>query len=114
MLLRRFGRTTSFEQVKAEFDLSDRGASVTQVVRVLREHGLDASAWERGSTSPAEPPAPSILFVDGSHFIILDSVVREEAHIRDPATGRKVLSAQELGERWSGVSIVITGGSGKP
>jgi len=114
MLLEATARSVSVDQVRSEFQLHKDGATVSQVVEVLRAHGLWATAWEFDRTRIEDVPVPSILFVDGSHFLVLDSVVESTIYVRDPASGRQKLSIQELHDRWDGVTVTVPHRTSEP
>jgi ABC-type bacteriocin/lantibiotic exporter with double-glycine peptidase domain len=105
MILRANGSSVPADSVFKAFTLSNEGASVTEVIRVARLFGLQASAWRTPRSELSDIPLPLMLFIDNDHFVVLDSIRSDTLFVRDPAGGADQISLDALEGRWNGVMI---------
>jgi len=97
---------TELDELRA---LADRdGMSVATVRKALS--GKDVTTKGVRLKEPrqlAALPAPSIALYDKHHFVVVEATARRWVQVCDPAIGRKRLSWDEFGERFTGVLILV-------
>jgi ABC-type bacteriocin/lantibiotic exporter with double-glycine peptidase domain len=83
--------------------------SLMRLKEIGEHYGLRACGWKVDPKELPGMPMPAILFVDNRHFVVLDSVDREDrAFVRDPAIGRIRIPGKRLRSRWRGEVLVFT------
>ena len=50
---------------------------------------------------------PIILFVNGNHYVVADSVICDKVFLRDPTFGKLTLSIKNLPQMWKGETLVF-------
>lgn len=81
------------------------GTSLGGLARAARAAGLDASA--RRLSPDHRPPAPLLVWVDRSHFVVVEGVAGGRVTIADPAVGRYTMPAAGFVRRWTGEALVV-------
>lgn len=108
MVLGYHGHHAPLPEVRQACAVARDGASALNVLRAAREYGLEASARQVKDVGLLEKlPLPAILHWDFSHFVVLESVCRGRLDIIDPSFGRREVSAEEAGRRFTGVALVF-------
>ena len=105
MVLNHFGILEHPDDVRRVFQLSQEGASVSEMIRVAGFYGLKASGWRLSFSALKTDRFPLVILVDGDHFVVVDSVQSERLYVRDPAKGRGVIMQSDLANRWEGTSL---------
>jgi len=109
MILNYHGILSLTASIENEWGLTRRGMSLMRLKEIGEHYGLRACGWKVDPKESPGTPMPAILFVDNRHFVVLDSVDREDrAFVRDPAIGRIRISGKMLRSRWQGEVLVFT------
>lgn len=80
--------------------------SMGELVRVLREEGFAAQAVRYEGNDLPDHTLPSILFLDGEHFVTALPVKGGQIVVLDPPNQLKVTTWSALRPRWSGEAVV--------
>lgn len=113
MILSFFGYNQSYDRILYEFDLSNGGASIKEIMIAGEKFGLKAKAVEISVDELIiYKPFPCIISWNTNHFIVIYEIVRtisfkgifnhknptfqKRIKIADPATETKILSLQEF------------------
>ncbi len=109
-VLAYFGRWVTFTELRGRCEVSRDGSTAAGIMRAARHYGLECT----GRSAPAQQlkklPLPLILFWEYNHFLILEGFDSERVYLNDPATGRRVLSAEEFAASYSGVALQFNAG----
>jgi ABC-type bacteriocin/lantibiotic exporter with double-glycine peptidase domain len=110
MILARFGRTESFEQLQYELPLRHTGTSMGDLKRVAEHHGLPAAGWFYVPSDLRSIPLPAIAFINRNHFVVMDSFdTRGSIILLDPAVGRLRVSQSRFLRMWKGETLIFGG-----
>ena len=102
------------EDIREGIGISDAGSTMQSMRDFARRNGIGAEGWSLRFDNLRNIHTPSILFLYGDHFVVLDSVgAGDLAYIRDPADGRRVLGRDELCSNWHGDVLVFDDERGK-
>ncbi len=107
------GEQVDYESLVDELNLTDRGASVADLVRVANTHGMQYTPLRAGAKYLSKLPLPAIVHFnnpgdDKGHFVVLLSVGKDDTlTIIECTRGRmERLSRGDFLTRWSGVVVV--------
>lgn len=107
MLLGHHGHHAPLVRLRQRFQLSARGCSLLDLMKMAHEMGLAARAVRLEVDALAHLKMPAILHWDMRHFVVLTRVTRAGVEIIDPACGRRTVALRELCERFSGVALEL-------
>lgn len=102
-----YGRSFSAAYLNSIVQVSRHGTDAASLIRAAHELGISAFAKHALVSDLKREKSLSILFVDKSHFVILEGYFLGHFYINDPALGRYKLTPLELRRRYSGVQIVL-------
>ena len=106
MLLRAKGKDVSLQGLTQEMELSPEGASMANLLRTCRRHGLPVECGRIGFHELKEIPLPAVAFVRGNHFVLVESVDDDgNLVIADPASGRARVMPWRFRLIWGGAIL---------
>lgn len=76
------------------------GCSFLDIKDYAKSFGLHANGWNLTIEQLTLLDMPSIVILNGSHFIVLDSISLNMIYIRDPLRGSIVLSKDQFMKSW--------------
>jgi ATP-binding cassette subfamily B protein RaxB len=82
------------------------GVSLRTLTETGGRYGVRLEAWKFRRDAIDSVRTPAILWIDGDHFVVLDSVTAEGVFVRDPAKGRLQWTRERLHGRWNGTAAV--------
>jgi ATP-binding cassette subfamily B protein len=106
MVLGYHGRPTAAEDLRQALG-RHRGVSAASLLAAGRHYGLQSRAVQVEVEAIDCVPRAAILFLHGSHFVVLDRLRRDRIDIVDPAVGRRSLSRDRLRGDFSGVALLF-------
>ena len=109
-VLAYFGRWVPFTELRGRCEVSRDGSTAAGIMRAARHYGLECKGRSAQAHQIKKLPLPLILFWEFNHFLILEGFDRERFYLNDPATGRRVLSAEEFSAGFSGVALEFNTG----
>jgi len=107
MLCRYFGRAVSLTRIRELAHTSVDGTSLLALVTAAEQLGLAARSVKATAAQLDEMPLPAILHWDGNHWVVLERLRAQDAVILDPGLGRRRVSREEVGRRWSGYAALF-------
>lgn len=108
MILNSYGSNISLDSLRHKFDLSLRGTSVAELVRIAKSLKLDATVYLLKPNQLKLLTCPAILFWNGNHYVVLDRIDDKKGyHILDPATGNSWISHKKFLNQYSGYAITF-------
>nr|WP_231741462.1 peptidase domain-containing ABC transporter [Paucibacter sp. KCTC 42545] len=105
------GRHCDLRQLRTQFSLSLKGATMADLVRMATQLGLTSRALRAEPAHLAQLHLPCILHWDFNHFVVLERVQGDEAHIIDPAHGRRRLKLADLSKHFTGIALELRAGA---
>lgn len=112
MVLAYFGRWIPLEELRISCGISRDGSNALNIIKAARSYGMEAQGLKVDMEGLAALPMPLILFWEFNHFVVLEGLSAKGATINDPALGRRVLTAKELSEGFTGVALHLAPGPG--
>lgn len=96
------------EELEQYMQPGSRGVSLATIVMTARVYGVQLESWRLRSDALDTLTTPAILWVDGDHFVVFDSLTSAGAYLQDPAAGRILVPRDRLHERWDGTAAVLS------
>lgn len=93
------------EEVREAVGVDRDGANAMRIARAARHFGLDADGTKCEIDGLADVKLPAILFWGLNHFVVLEGWSKHGYRIMDPATGRRLVSADEFNSEFTGVVV---------
>jgi ATP-binding cassette, subfamily B, bacterial len=110
MVLAFHGRHVPLSVVREQCGVSRDGTSAYAIARVAQRHGLSVQALRLEPSHLWDTRLPAILHWEFNHFVVLERVTRSGAVIVDPNDGRRLVSHEELGRSFTGVTLTFQPG----
>ena len=107
MVLAAHGRWVPLDVLSHVCGVSRNGSRASDIVRAARKYGLKAEGRRLAPSQLADVPLPAILFVNQSHFVVLEGFDRRKVHLNDPAQGRRTLAVAEFENVYSGIALLF-------
>lgn len=108
MLLRYYHRYITMTELREHSDVGRDGSSLRQISTLMKEYDLNVKVYQNSVDNLIKIPAPTILFWENSHYVILDKVKHGHYYIADPALGYRRLNYEEMRNSYSNIFIVAT------
>ena len=108
MILDHHGVSVQLSDLERKGGRGKRGMDMSRLSRLATSFGLDAQGWRLGVDDLRARAMPAILFVEDTHFVVVDSIGdRHDFFVRDPAKGRMRLSKSMLQKIWKGEALLF-------
>lgn len=107
MVLGHYGSPTTISQLRGRYSFSARGVTLKTLLEVTHQLGLSGRAVRVDLGAVKRLSTPCILHWDFSHFVVLERTRNGTSWICDPAKGRRMISDEELGRRFTGVAVEL-------
>ena len=110
MVLDDFGISSSLDELELIIPLNQQGASMFSLLTAAKTKGLPLEGWKLTGGDLYNIRLPALLFVNGNHFVVADSVRDGTIFLRDPSLGRVRVSLIKFKTMWNGESLILTQG----
>lgn len=111
MVLAYYGRWVPLEQVRKDCGVSRDGANALNIMRAARSYGLEAKAYRYTPERLKEVATfPCIVFVNRSHFVVVDGIKGDKVYLNDPARGTTTITMKEFESSYSRVCLLLQPG----
>ncbi len=108
MVLDHHGLFVSLLQIEQKLKRSRDGVSLLALKESAESLGLSANGWKLGFEDLRIAGLPAIVYVEDSHFLVVDSIDEEGyVFVRDPAAGKMKIPRKRLLEKWNGETLVF-------
>ena len=108
MIFAYWGKHLSLDQMCAETIVLPDYCTAGDIMRAAKRFGMDCHGYRRELDGLMKTPMPCIIHWDFNHFIVLESIRDGYAQVNDPAAGHRVISMEELDERFTGVVLTFS------
>jgi ABC-type bacteriocin/lantibiotic exporter with double-glycine peptidase domain len=98
---------SSLTEIEMKINENDKGTSMLDMKDMAEFKGLHAEGWRLSLEDLLKAKFPLILFVNGDHYIVADSVISDTMYVRDPSFGKLKLRTNKLSETWNGETLVF-------
>ena len=106
MVLGYFGKRVDLRELRDLTAAGRDGVTALSIVSAARACGLRARGVRADLKDLRHLPRGSILHWEFSHFVIFERTTHQGIRVVDPAHGRRVVSAADLHQAYTGVAII--------
>ncbi len=110
MILAHFGRYEPTATLRRECGVSRDGSKASSILKAARRYGMLAKGYSKDIPGLLALPPPYIIFWKFNHFVVVESIERNQVFLNDPATGHRVVDIREFEKCFTGVVLVIRPG----
>lgn len=108
MAFEHFGIASTVKEIEEQVKLTERGSSMLALKEMAERRGLNAEGWRLTMGDLLAAAKPCIVFINGDHFALVDSVNNTgEVFLRDPARGKLRIPMMKFPALWSGETLVL-------
>lgn len=108
MIANYHGYKTDLPTLRRSFEVSLKGATLSDLVKIGEEIGLGARALKCEPEDLGNLRLPAILHWNLSHFVVLKKIIgHNRVEIYDPAEGRLLLSLDDIDDQFTGVALEL-------
>ena len=107
MVLVHLGTNIDLTELRRNYALSLKGASLKQIIDIAHDVGLGTRAIRCELEDLEHLQTPVILHWNLSHFVLLENVRKGTFTVLDPAKGRFKLAAEEVSKKFTGIALEI-------
>lgn len=107
MVLEYHGVHIPLEKLESIIPVEEDGASMLALKRAAVHFGLETDGWRLVFDDLRTGPLPALVFVDRSHFVVVDSIRHHSVFLRDPGIGRLAVPETRFKERWRGETLLF-------
>jgi ABC-type bacteriocin/lantibiotic exporter with double-glycine peptidase domain len=107
MIFDHYKIPSTLDEIESNIKVTQRGTSMLALKEMSELKGLHAEGWRLTVNDLLKTAFPIILFVNGNHYVVADSVIRDTLFIRDPTIGQLSLNINNLSGRWNGESLIF-------
>jgi HlyB family type I secretion system ABC transporter len=110
MILGYFGRPTTVSECRDICEGGRDGLTARTISEAARHYGLRVRAYTGEPEILRYLPLPAIAHWKFSHFVVVEKWSPKKVEVVDPAAGRRVLTAKEFDEDFTGVLLTFERG----
>ena len=105
IMLGYHGRFVPLDILRTECGISRDGSKASNIVKVSKRYGLNATGFRRSADQVLAGPFPTIVFWRFNHFLVVEGVRGDRVFLNDPATGPRVVARSSFEEDFSGIVL---------
>ncbi|MFG6113696.1 peptidase domain-containing ABC transporter [Halobacillus sp. MO56] len=105
MVLSFFNKHISLAKIRETFGVPRGGTSLTQLIDMGREYGLEGKGMKAGAQELFHAKMPVIAHWEGKHYVVVEKIRKRKVTILDPATGKQKVPYDEFNEKYTGYCL---------
>jgi ABC-type bacteriocin/lantibiotic exporter with double-glycine peptidase domain len=107
MIFDHYKIPSTLNEIESNIKVTHRGTSMLALKEMSELKGLHAEGWRLTVDDLSKTTFPIILFVNGNHYVVADSVFCDKVFLRDPTFGKFTLLKKNLPQMWKGETLVF-------
>lgn len=107
MVAQAHGLHITLTQLRSQFSVGLKGATLQQLIEVSAQLGFSARALRLEMDELEQLHTPCILHWNLNHFVVLKKVGADSVVILDPAQGERRISRGAMGQHFTGVALEL-------
>jgi len=107
LIFDHYGIASTLEEIEGNVVLNEKGISMYALKHMAEIKGLHAEGWRFTLEGLLKTSFPVILFVNGNHYVVADSILNDTLFLRDPTLGKFLLPISELSKMWKGETLIF-------
>jgi FAD/FMN-containing dehydrogenase/predicted double-glycine peptidase len=108
MILAYYGRPVRLDELSDFCQVEQDGSRASHLLAAARHYGLSARGLRLTAAATRTLPTPFIAHWRADHFVVVEAFTPGRVTINDPASGRRVLTAEEFDQAFSGVVLAFS------
>jgi ATP-binding cassette subfamily B protein RaxB len=107
LIFDHYGIASTLEEIEGKVVLNEKGTSMSALKQMAEIKGLHAEGWRFTLEGLLKTTFPVILFVNGNHYVVADSILNDTVFLHDPTLGKFLLPISELSKKWRGETLIF-------
>ena len=110
MILAKYKAFIPLEQLRVDCGINRDGSKASNLVKAARIYGLTAKGFRMEPKDLKTMKMPAIIHWNFNHFLVLEGFKNGKVYINDPASGKRVITEEELDMAFTGVVMTFEPG----